>query len=364
MVAVNQAVYLSMAGAGWEVVVVVPDRWRHEYAPGLFQPEALAGMEDALRPLRVLLPGRPQRHVYLARLRRILDEVRPDVVFLEQESFSLAALQWGAVAARAGVAFGVQSDENLDRPLPAPVRVIRTWVLRRAAFVAARSPRAEALATRWGARGATAVVPHAVPLWTAPLRRPSPTFTIGFAGRLVPEKGVADLVEAVRRLSGPVRLLFVGDGPLREEVRATVAPGVEIEVRTDLSHADMPDAYAEMDLLVLPSRTTDRWAEQFGRVLVEALSCGVPVVGSDSGEIPWVVNTTGGGLLFPEGDVAELARLLDELRADPVRRAELAERGAAVVRKVFTADGCAGAMEALLSRIVPAGRDRPAAPAS
>jgi glycosyltransferase involved in cell wall biosynthesis len=59
----------------------------------------------------------------------------------------------------------------------------------------------------------------------------------------------------------------------------------------------MRDAYAEMDVLVLPSRTTSRWAEQFGRVLIEALWCGVLVVGS--GEIPWIVETTGGGRVFP-----------------------------------------------------------------
>jgi glycosyltransferase involved in cell wall biosynthesis len=103
-----------------------------------------------------------------------------------------------------------------------------------------------------------------------------------------------------------------------------------------------------MDVLVLPSRTTRDWAEQFGRVLVEALSCGVPVVGSDSGEIPWVVTTTGGGHVFPEGNVDELARVLGRLRADPAERTRLAERGRAVVKDVFTADACAVAMTALV----------------
>ena len=64
----------------------------------------------------------------------------------------------------------------------------------------------------------------------------------------------------------------------------------------------MPALYREMDVLVLPSRTTPTWAEQFGKVLCEALLCGTPVIGSSSGEIPWVVTTTGGGLVYPEGD--------------------------------------------------------------
>ncbi len=58
-------------------------------------------------------------------------------------------------------------------------------------------------------------------------------------------------------------------------------------------------------MLALPSRTTPTWKEQFGRVIVEALWCGVPVVGSDSGEIPWLIELTGGGLTFPEGEPAQ-----------------------------------------------------------
>jgi glycosyltransferase involved in cell wall biosynthesis len=65
---------------------------------------------------------------------------------------------------------------------------------------------------------------------------------------------------------------------------------------------------------------------QFGRVLVEALWCGVPVIGSQSGEIPWVITATGGGALYPEGDVDALADLLRRLGADSDKRGE-ARRG-------------------------------------
>ena len=49
----------------------------------------------------------------------------------------------------------------------------------------------------------------------------------------------------------------------------------------------------KLHALVLPSRTTPRWKEQFGRVLIEAMACGVPPVGSDSGEIPHVIDDAG-----------------------------------------------------------------------
>ncbi len=156
-------------------------------------------------------------------------------------------------------------------------------------------------------------------------------FTIGYAGQLVPENGIPDLVNAFLRMTVPAELMLFGDGPLR--------PGIErgssrIKVVGDLTHERMAEAYAAIDLLVLPSRSTP--TGKGGRVLVEALSCGVPVLGSDSGEIPWVIQTTGGGDVFPEGDVAALASLLDDLAVDADRRAQLAQRGAEAVHRLFS----------------------------
>jgi glycosyltransferase involved in cell wall biosynthesis len=113
----------------------------------------------------------------------------------------------------------------------------------------------------------------------------------------------------------------------------------------------MPSAYAEMDVLVLPSRSTRTWTEQFGRDLVEALSCGVPVVGSDSGEIPWVIETTGGGRVYPEGDIGRLAAVLDGLRVNPSEAADLAERGRKTVKETFGVDAVARQLDELLVEV-------------
>jgi glycosyltransferase involved in cell wall biosynthesis len=349
-VAVNQAVYVELAELGWHTIVVVPDRWRHEYQAASFMPRPLDGMERSLVPLRVIRPGKPQRHLYLTRPLRLLRAFKPDVVFLEEELFSVPAAQWGQAAYRARIPFGVQAAENLDRALPLPARLIRWWMLRRATFVAARSPTARALAARFRARGEIVLSPHGVPPWLPPRRARSHGFTVGFAGRLVAEKGVRDLVEAIRLLDGDVRLLLVGDGPLREELeRAPLGEG-KVEIRTSTSHDRMAEAYAEMDVLVLPSRSTDKWTEQFGRVLVEALWCGTPVVGSDSGEIPWVVETTRGGRLYPEGDVEALARVLRELRGDRGQRRDLARRGQASVKRLFSIQASAASLDGALVR--------------
>jgi glycosyltransferase involved in cell wall biosynthesis len=103
-----------------------------------------------------------------------------------------------------------------------------------------------------------------------------------------------------------------------------------------------------MDVLVLPSRSTPTWTEQFGRVLVEALSFAVPVVGSDSGEIGWVIEVTGGGFVFPEGDAGALAGLLTRLRGDPALRASLGRVGQERARALFNLSTVADRLNAAL----------------
>jgi glycosyltransferase involved in cell wall biosynthesis len=350
VVSVNQEVYAELARRGWQVTIVLPSRWRHDYSRADIEPRALEGLESALRPVPVALRGRQQRHVYLTSCRRQLARARPQVAFLEAEPYALAASQWGFALRRAGVPFGVHCFENIDRVLPGPVRWLRSWVLREAAFVAARSDTAAELASRWGARGEVALAPPAVPaLELAPpeARAPRP-FTVGYAGRLTESKGLTDLLAAVRKLDAPVELLLIGDGALRGRLEGQPIPGSAVRVLDGLRHEQMGRGYAQMDVLALPSRTTPTWKEQFGRVMIEALWCGVPVVGSDSGEIPWLLGLTGGGLVFAEGDCDQLAERLARLRAAPELRRQLAAAGRAMVERVFTVPAATDALERLL----------------
>jgi glycosyltransferase involved in cell wall biosynthesis len=350
VVAVNQEPYRELAGRGWDVSLVVPSRWRHAFSRRPVRPHALPGLERALLPRPVAFAGRPQRYFFLTRCRRLCALSDPAVVFVEAEPFSLVATQWRRVCQALGVPFGVQCAENIDRSLPRAVRALRAQVLTEAAFVAARSLSAASLARAWGARGEVALAPHAVPRWQPPpageqTERP---FTVGYAGRLVQSKGLLDLLAAVRMLAGPVQLLLVGDGELRGALEGEAIPGSRVRVLDGYAHEQMAEAYAQLDVLVLPSRTTPNWKEQFGRTIVEALWCGVPVVGSDSGEIPWLIELTGGGLVFPEGDVAALAQRLARLREEPQLRRELAQKGAAAVQRNFSLEAATDSLERLL----------------
>ncbi len=351
VLAVNQLPYAALRAFGWDPYLVVPATWRHEYAAAAFPPEVLPELEGRVIGRRVALPGRVQRHVYLTSPRRLIGEVEPLAAFVEEEPTSAPGFQWGRALHRAGVPFGLQADENLKRPWPPPARLFRRWALAHAAFVAARSPTAATLLGSVRPDVRAPLIPHHVPAWAAPAAPPRHAFTIGYAGRLVATKGLDVLIDAAAGLDG-VRVRLVGAGPLREQLEAQAARlGVALEVDDGVRHEQMAAAYASFDVLVLPSRTTRTWAEQFGRVLVEALWCGVPVIGSDSGEIPWVIESTGGGLVVPEGDPAALRTALARLRERPELRAELAARGGERARAQFGVEAVARELDRVLREI-------------
>lgn len=348
VVNVNQEVYRELLQRGWRVTIVVPNRWRHEYSPEPVRPQALAGMESALRPTRIAFPGRVQRHIYLTRCRSLCQRIDPNVAFIEAEPYSLAATQWGHALRRLDIPFGVQCYENIDRDLPLPIHWLRSRVLRDAAFVAARSDTAGRLVRAWGARGEVGLVPPAVPMWGSVPTAPAHPFTVGYAGRLIERKGLFDLLAAVRRLDAPVQLIMIGNGEIRDQLAGQPIPGSSVRVLDGLTHDQMASGYAQLDVLVVPSHTTATWKEQFGRVIVEALWCGVPVVGSDSGEIPWLIELTGGGLVFPEGDQDSLADALERLREHPELRGELAATGRAAVERLFSVPAASDRLERML----------------
>ena len=340
---VNQEVYADLLARGVELQLVVPSHWRDPYEPGGFAPQPIAGLEGRLHPLPVLGEGRQQRHLYRARVGRHLRKLRPGVVFIEQEPFSLAGLQWALACRRAGVPYGVQLAENLERTMPLPVRWWRGYVLRHAAFVAARSERAAQLARSWGARGEVGFVAHAVPSWPEVPHEDQDVFTVGLCGRLVEEKGITDLIAARDAMGAPCRLRFIGDGPLREV--AERAPDSVVVSGTD--HLAMAAQYAKLDAVAVPSKATATWAEQFGRVLVEAMACGVPIVAYASGEIPWVMAGSGAGEVVPEGDVAALSAALSRLEADPQLRRAQGEAGRRRVAERYTVAASASALWSL-----------------
>lgn len=340
---------LGALGAHVQVDAVIPARWGRDSASAALVHGA------RVRTARVLLHGHNHLHVYRD-ASAILESARPDLVHLDEEAYSAVTFQFARLCERARVPFVFFSWQNLDKRLPAPFGAMRRYVFAHAAAAIAGTERAAAVLRSAGLRREIAIIPQ---VGVDPERfRPSAAaramararfvvedgvFVAGFAGRLVPEKGVDLLLDAVAALEN-VHVLVVGDGPERRRLERR-ARRLGILRRTwftgRVGSLEMPLWMNAMDVLVLPSRTTRGWTEQFGRVLVEAMACGVPVIGAASGEIPAVLGRA--GLTFTDGDSAMLAARLMELRDRPAIRAELAELGRDRVLERFTHDRIAHA---------------------
>ncbi len=124
----------------------------------------------------------------------------------------------------------------------------------------------------------------------------------------------------------PWRALFVGAGPEEPALRQWAdRHGDRVRVCTGVSHEQVPAWLNAMDMLCAPSQTAPLWREQLGRMLIEAFACGVPVVGSDSGEIPHVIGEA--GLVVGEADVLGWVEAVGGLLESPARREDFARRG-------------------------------------
>ena len=176
----------------------------------------------------------------------------------------------------------------------------------------------------------------------AELRLGDDVLTLGYVGRLVPEKGVDTLLDALAALPrGKFRAMIAGTGAAAEGLRNHAS---ELGIADQVSwlgyvpYAETPAVYRQCDVLVVPSRTVPRWKEQFGRVVIEAIACGAVVVASDSGELPRVIHATDGGWVFPEGDAQALASRLEGLRQAPEALAKRRRRSHATVVDRFHID--------------------------
>lgn len=323
-----------------DLTVVVPPSWRDERGVLRLERAHTSGYWLAVEP--VAFNGRFHLHFY-PRLARRFAQVRPDVVHIDEEPYNLATWHALWLARRAGAKALFFTWQNLARRYPFPFAAGERWALRRADYAIAGTEGAAAVWRAKGYAGPLAVIPQfgVDPNLFSPgapgERRRERPFVIGYAGRLVPEKGVDLLLRAAAGLPGEWRLDVLGSGPAAGELKALAARlGIAARVRFTawVASERMPAFYWGIDALAVPSRTRRNWKEQFGRVIVEAMACGAPVVGSDSGAIPEVMGDA--GLIVPEDNEAALRAALARLMGDPALWADLSARGRARVAAHFT----------------------------
>ncbi|MDE3074679.1 MAG: glycosyltransferase family 4 protein [Chloroflexota bacterium] len=321
---------------GVELMVVVPPAWIQEGKPIRLDRAYTAGYELAVEPMA--LNGHFHLHWYPL-LRRRFAAFRPQLVHIDEEAYNLSTFQ----ALRLGRHFGSRSLfftwQNIERRYPWPFSAFEQYVLSQADGCIAGNQAAAAIQRKRGFRRDIAVIPQFGIDPELFVRRETASrshFTVGFSGRLVAAKGLWVLCQAFERLPENCRLLLIGRGPLEGPLveRAKRAGWADRLTVAAAPSREMPELYSRMDCLVLPSLTTAAWKEQFGRALIEAMACGVPVIGSDSGEIPNLIGEN--GLICPEGDAEALAGAIGQLLQQPEKRRALAAAGRTRVLERYT----------------------------
>jgi glycogen(starch) synthase len=165
---------------------------------------------------------------------------------------------------------------------------------------------------------------------------------VGFAGRLVYEKGVQDLVEAVPRLRTEhpgLKVVIAGDGPYREELQSACRKHHvtdTVDFTGFLSERELPAMLAATSATVVPSLY-----EPFGMVALEAASAGAPLAVASTGGLAEIVQPGVTGMTFPHSDPPALADAVGTLLAEPIRAKAIARRALEMVGERYGWEGIA-----------------------
>ncbi|NCQ91735.1 MAG: glycosyltransferase family 4 protein [Microcystis aeruginosa LG13-03] len=333
-----------------QVTIVVPQRWQ----PGGVQNkiiESQAKIADNFRviPISNFSQNNQALLTFGTDIISLLQKIRPDIIQVEQGSKSLAYAQFITL----NRLLNIQAKNvfftwwNLPYTPKFPISWLEAYNLKNTdGLIAGNQDGVDVLKER-GYRGKYTVLPQlgVDEVLFSPGKQPdlsrslgieSDEFVIGFIGRFVEEKGIITLIKAVTKLTGKWKLLLLGRGILKDKiVSEATAAGISdrLMIVESVPHDQVVNYINLMNTLVLPSETTYQvktltavgWKEQFGHVLIEAMACQVPVIGSDSGEIPFVIADT--GLIFPEKDGEALAKSIQTLLDNPSFAQELGQRG-------------------------------------
>jgi glycosyltransferase involved in cell wall biosynthesis len=336
---------------GIEVTIVVPKSWKPGgVMKGVVKTRFRQEGTFRVMPISNFSQNNQGLLSFGADLMGLLREFQPDIIQVEQGSKSLAYAQLITL----NQLLNLKAKNlfftwwNLPYQLKFPVSLLEAYNLRNTdGIVVGNQDGAKILRERGYPRSMRVMpqlgvdeslfCPQSQPELAANLGILPDEFVVGFVGRFVPEKGLLTLLKALVPLKEqPWKLLLLGRGELKAEL-SKQAEEFGMSDRLiwieSIPHTEVYRYINLMNALVLPSETTYRfktltsvgWKEQFGHVLIEAMACQVPVIGSDSGEIPNVIAEA--GLVFPEGDASALSDRLSQLMNNHTFAEELGQRG-------------------------------------
>ncbi len=299
-------------------------------------------------------------------------EKRPDIVHLANVLLTGLAPEIRR-ATGAKIVTSLSGEDVFIDQLPEPSRS-RVWELLRARvgdidhFIGFNRFFADFMAERMGLAAAqVSVVPHGVDLAAFPAEPPDLVarrqarggkLVVGFLARACPEKGLDVLVRALAILSQDRDVEVLAAGATIDAERSYLARCLALSKelgvadrftwRGQVDRAGKLALLSEIDLFALP--TTHPEAK--GLSVIEALAAGVPVIASDHGTFPELLDDGRAGMLHTPGDPADLARCIATLADDPARAAACGRHGHALARSRHSSEAMAVGHEAIYERLV------------
>ena len=350
LTSINRVPFRLLRDMGWDVELVVPERFR---SSGFDRPADPPAMGDPPIHFLPILGSHPRLWTY-RRLGPLLNARRPRIVYTDVDPGSRLALQLGWWARRHGSRVACLSCDNMPRTLRGELRrsvgsaarFLTTRSLGTAArlvvdhvFAISRDIRAVMRSVGFGER--TSIVPLG---FDPALFRPDPVAkrrvraalglrdtTVAYFGRLIPEKGVHYLIDALAELKDRQWQVMLDEfkeyhHPYVRQIQEQIeSVGLRDRiVYFDAKHDEMPEYMNAADIVVVPSVSNPTWKEQYGRVVPEAMACGCLVITSDCGALPELVGDA--GIVVPEGDVGALRDAIADALANPALRESLGQR--------------------------------------
>lgn len=342
---------LAKLEPGLEVRVVVPRRWNPKGVQSeIVETKFIDEGSFKVIPLSNYSQNNQALLTFGPELISLLRKFKPDIIQVEQGSKALTYAQFITF----NKLLGLQAKNlfftwwNLPYELKFPISYLESYNLRNTDGIVAGNKDGEKILRNKGYKGLIKVMPQLgvdeslfksepqVELRDS-LGIKDDDFVVGFVGRFVQEKGLLTLTKSLAGLQEKKwKCLLLGRGELQATLWE-IATALGIKERLIFVES-VPHNYVQkyinlMNTLVLPSETTYKfktltsvgWKEQFGHVLIEAMACKVPVIGSDSGEIPNVIGDV--GLVFPEGNIEELRNCLMQLMEQKELAESLGEKG-------------------------------------
>lgn len=331
----------EMVRLGVTLDVVIPQDWGDQKA------ERIQGNGYTLYTLPVVLSGQNHFHFY-PNLTALIKKMKPEIIHIDEESFSFVTYLVMRQARTLEIPAIFFNWQNIFKVFPWPFSAMERYTLKYAAAGIAGSAAAKEVLIRKGCQIPISIIPQfgvdtqiffnkpQTELRNKIINNPD-SFVVGYVGRLVKEKGIDDLLQACMLLQREIHIVLIGTGSQKSELeRNAQLYGLSGRVHfvDYVKSTDMPQYLNILDCLVLPSHTHQNWKEQFGRVLIEAMACEVPVIGSDSGEIPNVIGDA--GYIFPEGESERLTSAIRQLMDNEEKRKQIGAAGRVRVLQIYT----------------------------